>query len=120
MPQNLLFVLIGLGAGVLAGLFGIAGGIVIIPSLVFLAGYSQRVASGTSLAVLVLPASLLGAYAYYKEGNVRIGPALVMAAGLFVGSYVGARISQHLSIAVLRKGFAVLLVVTAARMWFTK
>jgi uncharacterized membrane protein YfcA len=120
VSQNIVFILIGLGAGTLAGLFGIGGGIIIVPALVFFAGFAQRVANGTSLAVFLLPVGALGAWAYYKEGNVRVGPALIMAAGLFVGAYIGARLNHAVPLPVLRRGFAILLVVTAARLWFTK
>jgi len=120
VPPNLLFVLIGLGAGVLAGLFGIGGGIIIVPALVFLAGFSQRIANGTSLAVFLLPVGALGAWTYYKEGNVKVLPALLMAVGLLAGSYLGAVLNHKLPVPVLRKGFAMLLAVTAVRMWITK
>lgn len=120
MPADLIFILIGLGAGVLAGLFGIGGGIIIVPALIFLAGFAPKVANGTSLAVFLLPVGALGAFTYYKEGNVRIGAALIMAIGLFLGSYLGARINQQLSDVALKRGFAILLVLTAGRMWFSK
>ena len=120
MPPNFLFVLIGLGAGVLAGLFGIGGGIIIVPALIFLAKFAPHVATGTSLTVFLLPVGALGAWAYYKEGNTRVLPAMLIGLGLLVGSYFGARIAQELSAMALRRGFAVLLVATAARMWFGK
>ena len=87
---------------------------------VYFAAFPQRLANGTSLAVFLLPVGLLGAYAYYKEGNVQPRAALLMAAGLFIGAYVGARLNQKLPLPVLRRGFALLLVVTATRMWFQK
>jgi len=120
MPDYAIFILIGLGAGTLAGLFGIGGGIIIVPALVFFAGFAQRVANGTSLAVFLLPVGALGAWAYYKEGNVKVVPALIMAAGLFIGSFIGAKLNHALPLPVIRRGFALLLVVTAARMWFAK
>ena len=120
MSQNVIFILIGLGAGTLAGLFGIGGGIIIVPALIYFAAFPQRVANGTSLAVFLLPVGLLGAYHYYKEGNVRIGPALIMAGGLFLGSYIGARLNHVVPLLLLKRGFALLLVATAARMWFSK
>ena len=118
--NNFLFVAIGLGAGVLAGLFGIGGGIVIVPALMYLARFAPQTATGTSLATLLLPIGLLGAWAYYKEGHVRIAPALLIALGVFIGSYFGARISLGLSPVVMKRTFSVFLVAVAARMWFGK
>lgn len=120
MPPNLLFVLIGLGAGVLAGLFGIGGGIIIVPALIFLAKFQPQVATGTSLTVFLLPVGMFGAWAYYKEGNTRIVPAMLIGLGLLAGSYFGARIAQQMSPLALKRGFALMLVATAARMWFGK
>ena len=119
MP-NLLFVLIGLGAGVLAGLFGIGGGIIIVPALIFFARFAPQVATGTSLTVFLLPVGAFGAYAYYKEGNIRILPAMLIGLGLLAGSYFGARFAQQMPPLALKRGFALLLVATAARMWFSK
>jgi uncharacterized protein len=116
----LLFLAIGLGAGILAGIFGIGGGIIIGPALVLLAKFAPQQAAGTSLAVFLLPVGLLGAFAYYKEGHVRVAPALLIALGVFVGGYIGARVSLQLSPLVLKRSFAVLLLVVAARMWFAK
>lgn len=116
--NNFVFVAIGLGAGVLAGMFGIGGGIVIVPALILLAKFPPHMATGTSLAIFLLPVGMLGAYAYYKEGHVRVVPALLIALGVFLGSYFGARIAQQLSPLVLKRAFSLLLVVVAARMWF--
>jgi uncharacterized membrane protein YfcA len=118
--NNFVFVGIGLGAGVLAGMFGIGGGIIIVPALILLAKFPPHQATGTSLAIFLLPVGLLGAYAYNKEGNVRVVPALLIALGVFLGSYFGARIAQQLSPVVLKRAFSLLLVVVAARMWLGK
>lgn len=117
---NLIFLGIGLGAGILAGIFGIGGGIIIVPALVLLAKFGPQQAAGTSLAVFLLPVGLLGAMAYYKEGHVRVVPALLIALGVFIGGYLGARVSLQLSPLTLKRSFAVLLVTVAARMWFAK
>lgn len=118
--SQLLFVAIGLAAGVLAGIFGIGGGVLIVPALILLASYSPQLATGTSLGALLLPVGALGAWAYYKEGNVRVLPALLISLGLFVGAYFGARIAQTVSPLGLRRAFAVFLVLVAGRMWFGK
>lgn len=116
----LLFLAIGLFAGVAAGIFGIGGGIVIVPALILLAKFTPQTATGTSLAIFLLPIGALGAWAYYKNGHVRVVPALLLALGVFCGSYFGARIAQQMSPLMLRRAFSVLLVVVAMRMWWTK
>lgn len=115
-----MYLLIGLAAGVLGGMFGIGGGIIIVPALILFARYAPHTATGTSLAVFLLPVAALGAYAHYKAGNVRVGPALAIAAGVFLGGYVGARLTAHMSPLALKRAFAVLLALVAARMWFGK
>jgi uncharacterized membrane protein YfcA len=115
-----LFVVIGLAAGVLAGMFGIGGGILIIPALVLLAKLTPQEATGTSLGSLLLPVGALGAWAYYKEGFVRVAPAAWVALGLFLGTYVGAKIALQMSPVMLRRAFSVFLAVVAVRMWFGK
>jgi uncharacterized membrane protein YfcA len=118
--DNLIFVLIGLGSGVLAGLFGIGGGVVIVPALILIARMPAQLATGTSLASLLLPVGALGAWAYYKEGHVRVVPALLIGLGLFFGAYFGARLAQGMSALALKRSFSVFLVVIAARMWFSR
>jgi uncharacterized membrane protein YfcA len=115
----MVFLLIGLGAGVLSGLFGIGGGVVIIPALIFIARMQPQSATGTSLAALLLPVGALGAWEYYKTGNLNLGAGLLIALGLFVGAGVGARLSLQLSPASMRRAFAVFLALIAVRMWFS-
>lgn len=117
--MNLLFVGIGLVAGICGGLFGVGGGVVIVPLLVFAAKFSQKAATGTSLAVFVLPVVLLGAITQWRAGNVNVKASVLVALGLFVGGFIGAQLSIGMSDAVLKRSFAVLLVAVAARLWFT-
>jgi uncharacterized membrane protein YfcA len=117
---NLIFIVIGLGAGVLAGMFGIGGGVVIVPALILIAKLTPQMATGTSLASLLLPVGALGAWAYYKEGHVRVVPALLIGLGLFFGAYAGARIAQNMSALALKRSFSVFLVLVAVRMWMSK
>jgi uncharacterized protein len=111
------FLAIGLVAGVLSGLFGIGGGILIIPSLIFLANFHAKLAIGTSLGAMLLPVGLLGAFAYYQQGDLNIKASLLISLGLFLGAYVGARIAQSLSGATLQRMFAVFIVLMAIRLW---
>ena len=112
-----MFVVIGLLAGVLSGLFGIGGGLLIVPALVLLADYPHKTALGTSLGALLLPVGLLGAYTYWQHGHLAIRTSLLLALGLFIGAFVGARVAQVLSNATLQRMFAVFLVLMAVRLW---
>jgi uncharacterized membrane protein YfcA len=114
----LIFLGIGLAAGVLSGVFGIGGGVVIVPSLIFLAGFVPITATGTSLAALLLPVGALGAWEYYKRGHLNIGAALWIALGLFLGVWFGARLAQNLTPVQLKRSFAIFLVIVAGKMWF--
>ena len=107
---------IGLMAGVVAGVFGVGGAIVIVPGLVLLMGLPQHTANGTSLAALLLPVGLLGTLEYYKRGQVNLAYAAVLAAGLFFGALAGAKLAGMLADATLRKAFAVFLILVAARL----
>ena len=117
--MQLVFIGIGLVAGVLSGIFGIGGGVVIVPALILIAGLAPVSATGTSLVALLLPVGVLGVYEYYKKGHVDIGAALWIALGLFFGVWLGARLAQHLTAVQLKRGFALFLVVVAGRIWFT-
>lgn len=118
--NSFLYVVLGLAAGVLAGIFGIGGGIVIVPALILLAKFAPQTATGTSLAIFLFPVGLFGAWAYYKEGHVRVVPAMLLALGVLCGSYFGARLAQQMSPLLLRRSFAVFLVLVAVRMWWGK
>lgn len=113
----IVFIAIGVGAGILAGLFGIGGGIIIVPALVLLARLSPITATGTSLGALLLPVGALGAWEYYRRGHMNVGAALWIAAGLLFGAWVGARLAQNLSPVQLRRMFAVFLAMVSIRMW---
>jgi uncharacterized membrane protein YfcA len=112
-----LFLAIGLAAGILSGLFGIGGGILIVPALIFFAKFPTKVALGTSLGALLLPVGLLGAYTYYKTGNLEIRASLLIALGLFFGAWGGARLAQVLPAATLQRMFAVFIALMAVRLW---
>ncbi len=117
--QNLIIVaLIGIAAGMLSGLLGLGGAIIIIPALVLFLGYSQQMAQGTALVMMVLPVGALAAYQYYQDGYVALKPALLMAVFFFVGGYFGAKYATHIPQGILKKLFAVMLIVLAIKMLF--
>lgn len=117
--MTLIYLAIGLAAGVLSGLFGIGGGILIVPMLLLLAKMEPTTATGTSLGALLLPVGFLGALEYYRNGSVNVQASLLLAAGLFVGAWFGARYALTLPPVALKRAFSVFLVLVAARMWWT-
>jgi uncharacterized protein len=104
-PPLYLLVGIGLFAGVLSGVFGIGGGVVIVPALIYLAGFRQHVATGTSLAVLLPPVGIAAVAEYYRHGNVNLYAAMVIAVTLAAGGWFGAIIANRTSGPYLRLAF---------------
>ncbi|HCV44174.1 MAG TPA: permease [Bacteroidetes bacterium] len=120
MVDVMLYILLGLAAGVLSGLIGIGGGIIIVPALVFLFGLSQHQAQGTTLALLVPPIGILAAWTYYSQGYVNLKIAGFVCLGFFFGGLLGAKVATGLSNEALQKIFGVVLLLVALKMIFTK
>ena len=106
-----LLLVIGLASGVLSGFFGIGGGMLIVPALIYLAGFSQHKATGTSLAVLLPPIGLAGFLEYYRHGNVDTRAAVLVALGVFVGAGLGALAANRVPGPYLRLAFGLFLIV---------
>lgn len=120
--QILLPLGIGLLAGVASGLFGIGGGILIVPMVIFFYQFSQHGATATSLIALLLPVGILGVWQYYSKGliqmqHVKIGA--LIACGMVLGALFGARLALVLSGPILTRLFATFLVAIAIRLWWT-
>jgi len=107
MPDWLIYSVIGLGAGVISGMFGIGGGTVIVPALIYWAGFTAHKATGTSLAVLLPPIGLAATLEYYRHGNVSWKAAIIIAVALFCGAFVGAFVANKISGPHLRLSFGV-------------
>jgi uncharacterized protein len=121
MPvQIILFLVLGIAAGVLSGFIGIGGGIIIIPALVFFLGFSQHMAQGTTLALMVPPIGLFAAWAYYKAGFVDIKAAVLICIGFILGSVLSAKYATLIPDDVLRKVFGGILLLVSLRMIFMK
>ena len=105
---------LGLAAGVMAGLFGVGGGILFVPVLVAL-GLGQLEAQGTSL-LAILPTVAAGTWNQRRYGNLRARTAVVVGLASIVGVEVGARIVVELPESLLRRLFAVLLFAVAAQL----
>ena len=109
---------LGVAIGIISGLVGIGGGALLVPCLVLMYGMSQRKAQGTSLGALLLPIGLFAFWRYYQDGAVDLKLAILVAVGFAFGGWFGGGWAQHLADATLRRGFAVLLMVIAVRMFF--
>lgn len=96
MQPWITFVTIGFFSGFAAGLFGIGGGVLIIPALMYWAGFSQHMATGTTLAVLLPPIGLAAAFEYYQHGNVNVWAAVILAATMFPSAWVGAYFANQI------------------------
>ena len=115
-----LLLLVGLAAGVLSGLLGIGGGVLIVPSLLFIVGMTQHTAQGTTLALMVPPIGLLAAWTYYKQGCVDIKVAGLICVGFFFGGLIGAKCATIINAALLKKLFGFALLATALKMILSK
>lgn len=114
----LLLVLVGLAAGFLSGLIGVGGGIIIVPALVLLLGFSQKQAQGTSLGILLLPVGILAVIQYYKQGYLNVNYVLVVSAAFVLGGFLGSKLALSLPDAVMKKVFAVVLILIALKIIF--
>ena len=113
-----LIVLVGLAAGMLSGLVGVGGGIIIVPALIYILGFNQHQAMGTSLGILLLPAGILAVMNYYKKGYIDIKVVIILFVGFVIGGYFGSKISLGMQESMLRKIFAVVLIFIAGKMLF--
>jgi len=112
MSDPLPLMLVGIGAGLLAGLFGVGGGIMFVPALVFFAGLTQLEAEATSL-LAVVPVAAVGAWRQHTYGNLRLRPGLLVGVLAIGGSLAGVVIANAVPERGLEYGFAALLVFTA-------
>ncbi len=112
----LLLVLIGLCAGILSGVLGVGGGVVMVPLMVFLLGFNQFEAQGTSLAALVPPVTLVAAYNYYVDGYVNWKYALVISLFFVIGGYLGSKFVVNIEEKMLKRVFGAILLLIGAKM----
>jgi uncharacterized membrane protein YfcA len=116
----ILYLLLGLMTGIFSGLIGIGGAIIIIPSLVLFFGLEQRMAQGTTLALMVPPIGLLAAWTYYKQGFVDFKIAALICLGFFLGGLIGAKFAVQIPDNILRKVFGFILLIASLKMILTK
>jgi uncharacterized membrane protein YfcA len=111
-----LLLIIGLAAGILSGLVGVGGGIIIVPGLVLLLGFSQQQAQGTSLGLLLLPIGILAVFNYYNKGFIDVKVIGVMAIAFMLGGWVGSKLALSLPEVTIKRILAVVLFYTAFKM----
>jgi uncharacterized protein len=116
----IILIIIGLMAGVFGGMFGVGGAIVMIPAMVYFLGVDQHTAQGTSLAVMLPPIGLFAAYNYYKDGQVNIWYAVIIAITFMIGGYFGSKIALNLPEQLMKKVFAIFLILVALKLIFSK
>lgn len=116
MANLLLIVMLGIAAGFISGLIGIGGGVIIVPALIFLFGLPQHEAQGTTLALLVPPIGLLGAWTYYQQGYVNIKIAAFVCIGFLIGSLLGAKLAIGVSSTVLERIFGGAMILIGIKM----
>ena len=123
MSTTTIFILIGIGlfAGLLSSVIGIGGGIVIVPALVFLLLMNQKMAQGTSLALLLPPVGIFAVINYYKAGYVDLKIAGVLIVAFVAGSFLGSKFALGLPENIIKKVFgAFLMLVSVKYLFFTK
>jgi uncharacterized membrane protein YfcA len=102
---------LGVGAGVVGGMFGIGGGLIIVPALVLGFGFDQKTATGTSLLAQLLPVAFLAVREFWRRGEVDVSRGLGIAAGLVFGSLLGAIFAGLLSPAAMKRAYGAFLIV---------
>src|SRR6201991_671760 len=113
-----LLIIVGLLAGMLSGLVGLGGGVIIVPALVYLLGFNQHQAQGTSLGILLLPAGIFAVMNYYRRGFIDVKGVMLLFVGFLLGGYLGSKLSLNLSEASLKKVFAIGLLLIAGKVLF--
>jgi len=116
----MLYLLLGVLAGALSGLLGIGGGVIITPALIFLFGFSQHQAQGTTLSLLVPPIGLLAAWTYYQQGYVDLKIGTIICLGFFGGGLIGAKLATHIPNDWLEKIFGFALMIISLKMIFSQ
>ena len=110
--SSLGFLAIGAAVGAISGMFGIGGGVFVIPAMVYFYGFDQKMATGTSLGMLLPPIGILAFWQYYKADLVNVPAVLLLVAGFLVGSYLSAGYTIGLPQLLIKRMFGVLLIVT--------
>ncbi|MFL0198086.1 TSUP family transporter [Clostridium sp. WILCCON 0269] len=120
MLDVIIYVVIGIAAGTLSGLFGIGGGIVIIPGLMFLKGFSQLQAQGTSLIAMLPPVGILAFMEYYKKGNTNLVAGIIICISMVISAKFGGQLANMLSVNIMKKCFGIFVILVGIKIAFGK
>ena len=113
-------IFIGLAAGILGGMVGLGGGLIMIPALVMILGFSTKEAQGTSVAVMLPPIGILAAMNYYKAGYINMKYAIIIALAFIIGGYFGSKWAIALPDVIVKRVFAGFMIITAVKMLIGK
>ncbi len=119
LPTIIAVLALGLTAGILSGMFGIGGGLVIVPALIVLFNLHTKTAIGTSLFALMWPVGLLGVIEYWRRGELELDKGLWIAVGLFIGAYFGAKITGSISPSSMKRVYGIFLLVMGTYFLYT-
>ena len=120
LTSFLILLVIGLAAGILSGVAGVGGGVIVIPALIFALGMTQFEAQGTSLAMMIPPIGIMAAYNYYQDGYINWRYALVLAIFFVIGGYFGSKLVLQIPQGIVKKGFAVFIILIGIKMLMSK
>ena len=115
-----LFLILGLVVGTISGIIGIGGGVLLTPALVFLFGFTQHNAQGTTIALLVPPIGILAAWTYYQQGDVNVKVAALICVGFLIGRLLGAKLAVNLPELWLRRVFGLTMLALGVKMILSK
>jgi uncharacterized protein len=120
MVDIIIYIIIGIAAGTLSGLFGIGGGIIIIPGLVFLKGFTQLKAQGTSLIAMLPPVGILAFLQYYKKGNTDLYAGIIICIAMVISAKFGGQLANILPMNIMKKAFGVFVILVGIKTFFGK
>lgn len=115
MLDVMIFIVIGIAAGILSGLFGIGGGIIIIPALMFFKGFSQLKAQGTSLIAMLPPVGIFAFIEYYKKGNTDLVGGIIICSTMLLSAKFGGQLANILPMNVMKKAFGIFIILVGIK-----
>src|ERR1035437_6617534 len=115
MINIIIYVIIGIAAGTLSGLFGIGGGIIIIPGLMFLRGFPQLKAQGTSLIAMLPPVGILAFMEYYKKGNTDLVAGVIICIAMLISAKFGAQLANIIPMNIMKRAFGIFIILVGIK-----